>query len=75
MVIKDLFKYTRPDGGIDESPVQPAVEYEPMYRVIADEDKLVTCDGVNLYTCIDAATADGWYEVDNPITPRRDENV
>lgn len=76
MLIKDLFKYTRPDGGIDVSPVQPAVEYEPMYRVIADECKLVTIDGEKLYSCIDTTIKDGWYEVDDPnIVPGREANV
>jgi len=76
MTVKDLYKYQRADGGYDVSPVQPDAEYEPMYRVIAGEGKLVTVDGENAYACIDVTSTDDWYEIDDPDwIPERDSYV
>lgn len=76
MTVKNLYKFQRADGGYDVSPVQPDVAYEPMYRVIAGEGKLVTVDGENAYACIDVASADDWYEIDDPDwIPGRDDIV
>lgn len=67
MTIKELYKYQRPDGGYDVSPIKPeGVDYEIGYRLIADVGKMVTQDGENLYPCIDTDTTEGWYEVDDP---------
>lgn len=76
MLIKELYKTHRPDGGVDVSPLQPDGDYELLYRVIADEGKLVTDNGEGLYYCVDVESADGWYEVDDPNwMPERDEIV
>lgn len=76
MLIKELYKTHRPDGGVDVSPIQPDGDYELLYRVIADEGKLVTDNGEDLYYCVDVESADGWYEVDDPNwMPGRDEVV
>jgi hypothetical protein len=76
MIIKELYKTHRPDGGVDVSPIKSEGEYELMYRIIADEGKLVTRDGENLYPCIDTETNEGWYEINDPSwMPERDEIV
>ena len=66
MIIKPLYKTIRADGGITVSPNKPLedVEYTECVRLIADEGKLVTLDGINIYPCVDVDSADGWYEVD-----------
>ena len=76
MLIKELYKTHRPDGGVDVSPIQPDGDYELLYRVVADEGKLVTDNGEDLYYCVDVMSADGWYEVNDPNwIPGRDEIV
>lgn len=66
MIIKNLYKYIREDGGITVSPIKPDCEYTESFRLIADENKCVTIDGEALFSCIDVETAEGWYEVDAP---------
>jgi hypothetical protein len=66
MQIINLYKYTREDGGTTVSPIKPNTEYTEMYRLVADDGKVLTKDGENFTTCIDTDTADGWYEVDDP---------
>lgn len=76
MLIKELYKTHRPDGGVDVSPIQPDGNYELLYRVIADEGKLVTDNGEDLYYCVDVEATKGWYEVNDPNwIPGRDEIV
>ena len=65
MQIIDLYKYTRPDGGVTVSPVRPEGEYEPMYRLVADEGMALTKDGENLTSCADVENVEGWYEVES----------
>lgn len=65
MTVKDLYKYEREDGGWDVSPIKPETEnYTTLYRLIADEGKALTQDGIELYMCIDVESVDGWYEVE-----------
>ena len=61
-----LYKYTRADGGTTISPIKPNCEYVPMYRLVADEGKVLT-NGEIETPCIDAYTVEGWYEVDEPV--------
>jgi hypothetical protein len=61
-----LYKYNREGGGVTVSPVKPDVEYTEMYRIIADEGKALTQNGEELYSCLDVASVEGWYEVDDP---------
>ena len=63
MQIINLYRYTRPDGGVSVSPVRPEGEYEPMYRLVADEGMALTKDGENLTSCADVESTEGWYEV------------
>lgn len=67
MQIKNLYKYQRENGGITVSPNKPDsdIEYIPMYRVIAEEGKLITLNGEDKYLIIDTYISEGWYEIDN----------
>ena len=67
MTIKTLYRYSREDGGVSVSPVKPDCEYIEMYRIIADEGKALTKDGVNVVSCADVETVDGWCEVAEAI--------
>ena len=60
-----LYKYTRADGGITVSPTKPECEYTEMYRLVADEGKMLT-DGETMTSCIDTTEVDKWQEVDAP---------
>lgn len=66
MQIITLYKYTREDGGVTVSPAKPNTDYTEMYRLVADEGKALTLDGVNLTSCTDVEDTEGWYEVDAP---------
>lgn len=67
MTVKTLYRYKREDGGITVSPEKPDCEYTELVRLIADEGKMVTKDGENLFPVIDVNNAEGWYEVDAPV--------
>jgi len=67
MQIVNLYRYNRENGGTTVSPIKPNCEYTEMYRLIADEGKVLTTDGENFTSCTDTDTLDGWYEVDEPI--------
>ncbi len=61
-----IFIYKREDGGITVSPEKPeGVKYTEAVRIIADEGKLVTKDGVNFYSIIDDESIEGYYEIDD----------
>lgn len=66
MLTINLYKYNREGGGVTVSPVKPNKEYFEMFRLVADEGKALTKDGVELYPCTDAESIEGWYEVDAP---------
>jgi hypothetical protein len=66
MQIINLYKYERADGGITVSPNKPDVAYTEMYRLVADEGKVLTNDGEHFTSCADVDSIDGWYEVDAP---------
>lgn len=70
-----LYRYSREDGGITTSPVKPNVAYTERFRLVADEGKALTRDGVDFTACIDVSTTDGWYEVDAPNEPIETEEV
>jgi hypothetical protein len=64
MISKTLYKYKRDNGGVTVSVNKPEDRgYTEMLRLIADEGKMLTQDGVKLFSCIDVDTADSWYEV------------
>ena len=67
MQIKTLYRYKRADGGITVSPNKPETDiFEICYRLVADDGKILTTDGENLFPCVDVDDIIGWYEVDNP---------
>lgn len=66
MKIIKLYRYIREDGGVTVSTNVPDCEYTEKYRLVADEEKMLTLDGEKLYGCVDTDCADGWYEVDTP---------
>jgi hypothetical protein len=38
-----------------------------MYRLVADDRKVLTQNGNDFYSVIDVKSASGWYEVDAPV--------
>ena len=68
MEIKTLYKYEREPGKITVTPIEPSCEYTELYRIIANEYKLVTLDGNKLYSVVDTEIKDGWFEIDAPET-------
>lgn len=67
MTIKELYLYEREEGKFTASTEKPDCGYTLRYRLIADEDKLLTKDGENFTSCVDVDSTEGWEEVD--ITP------
>lgn len=59
-----LYKYKRRGGGVTVSPVKPSVKHTEMYRLVADEGKVLT-DGETVTTCVDTNDVDAWTEIDN----------
>ena len=67
MQVKTLYKTIRPDGGVTISPDKPeSGDYTELFRLIADEGKLLTVNGSDTTPCANVETADGWFEVDAP---------
>ena len=62
MIIKELYHYEREEGKITVSTEKPECDYALRYRLIADEDKVLTKDGENFTSCIDVDSTEGWYE-------------
>lgn len=46
--------------------LRPRLERVEIYKIVADPGKMVTSDGVTLYSCAYTYTPDKWYEVDGP---------
>ena len=65
MQIINLYRYTRPDSGVSVSPAKPDGEYTEMYRLVADDGKLLT-NGETETFCIDTADPTKWSEIDVP---------
>ncbi len=67
MQIITLYKYERENGGITVSPKKPRVSYTEMYRLIAEEGKVLTND-ITTTTCTDIAKEDilMWREIEAP---------
>lgn len=60
-----LYRYTRPDGGVNVSPKKPDGDYTEMVRVAADEGKILVIDGAQTY-CADVTSVEGIAEIDDP---------
>jgi len=66
MTIKTLYRYERDEGGITVSPQNPDdVPYTSLYRIVADEHKLLT-DGIITAPVIDTENPNGWEEIPAP---------
>ena len=60
-----LYKYQRVDGGTTVSTVKPECDNTIMYRLVADEGKILT-NGETTACCVDTDTVDMWTEIDAP---------
>ena len=58
----NLYRYTRPDGGVTVSTIQPDVEYIALYRLVADEGMILT-DGTTTTSCVDTDDVSIWSEI------------
>lgn len=67
MKVVKLYRTVREDGGVTVSPTKvESGEYTEMFRLIADDGKLLTVNGIDTCPCVDVETVEGWYEVDAP---------
>lgn len=66
MIKTTLYRYEREHGGITVATEKPNTSYTTLYRLIADDGKMLTLDGEDLRTVVDVDSLDGWYEVDAP---------
>ena len=64
MEIKTLYRYEREPNKITVSTEKPDAEYTEIFRLIADEGKILT-DGETETYCIDVDSPDGWTEIDD----------
>ena len=52
-------------AGVSLSPLcQKGAKLSTFVRLVADDGKALTKDGVNFTTCVDTVSVDGWYEKD-----------
>lgn len=58
----NLYRYTRPDGGVTVSTIQPDTEYTALYRLVADEGMTLT-NGAAIAFCVDTEDASVWSEI------------
>jgi hypothetical protein len=67
MITKTLYRYVS-GNKIITSLTKPDVEYTEKYRLVADENKVLTKDDVNFYRVIDINTEElpQWKEIDKP---------
>ena len=65
MQIINLYKYIREDGGTTVSPDKPNGEHSEMFRLVADEGKVLTNGEIETY-CTDVESVEGWSEIDEP---------
>jgi hypothetical protein len=69
MIVKQLYRVKRADGGISVTPNKPEGEYELNgFRLIAEEGKAVTKGGEISYSVIDTDDITGWHEIEATIT-------
>lgn len=59
-----LYKYERTEGGTTVSPLKPDCEYTEMYRLVADEGKILQNDKTTI-ACIDVESIEGWVEIEH----------
>ena len=64
-----IYKYKRPDGGTTVSPIRPEHgEYKEMYRIVADEGKILRKGkyGIELNS-IEVDNDEGWEEYEDMV--------
>lgn len=64
MTVRTLYKYEREPGRFTVSPDRPDCGYTEMYRLIADEGKVLV-NGDMRTECIDVDDPDGWEETED----------
>lgn len=57
-----LYRYTRADGGVTVSPVQPDGKYTILYRLVAEDGYTLT-NGSTVAVCVDTDEPDKWTEI------------
>jgi hypothetical protein len=76
MQIIQLYRYEREGGGVTVSPNEPDLPYTTLYRLIADEGKVLTKDGQSFTVCADVEDAEGWHEVqDETMNATEDDYI
>lgn len=60
-----LYRYKVEGEGVYISPQKPSSEYTTLFRLIADEGKVLT-DGNTQTPCVDTEDAGAWREIDAP---------
>lgn len=74
MITKTLYRYEREPGCVTVSTEQPTnVEYTEIYRLIADEGKVLTKGNI-VTNCVDTDNTTGWTEIDE-IIENPDEEI
>lgn len=65
MQILPLFKYENHLGQTIISPREPiATSYTTLYRIVADEGKMLTKDDINVAPVVDTYSIEEWKEID-----------
>lgn len=57
-----LYRFTRPNGGVTVSTVEPDTEYTELFRLVADEGCVLT-NGETTTTCTDTDDPGAWSEI------------
>ena len=65
MEVITLYRYEREPNKVTVSTEKPNVKYTELYRLIADEGKILVNGDIET-TCIDVYSTEGWEEVDAP---------
>ena len=75
MQVITVYRYERAPGKVTISPVKPQdKDSTELKRIIADDGKLLTKDGVTFYESIHSESAEGFYEVEDPDYQEVSEN-
>lgn len=65
MIIKTMYRYEREEGKVTVSFAQPTDKpFTEVYRLIAEEGKVITKDGVDVFECKDVHDYTGYYEIE-----------
>lgn len=74
MNIQTLYRYEREPGKVTVSLKKPNAEFTTLFRIIADENKvLVRPDGLCVL-CADVSNTEGWMEIDSTSDEEENQN-